>query len=85
MGFFVSPDGRPPVDTLALQSFKEPPSWTASFEDDLPSLGFWSSRRERLSDLPGDALAEAAATTESEDAGSLLRVQQVAVDFVSVL
>jgi hypothetical protein len=36
MGFYVSLDGKPPISTLALQSFKEPEDRLASFEDCRP-------------------------------------------------
>jgi hypothetical protein len=36
MGFHVSLDGKPPIQTLALQSFKEPEDWLASFENCRP-------------------------------------------------
>jgi hypothetical protein len=51
MGFITPPDGEPSIDVNALQSVKEPTSWTASFESVPPSVGFSSSRRVRLSDL----------------------------------
>jgi hypothetical protein len=55
MGFSTSLDGRPSIDVNALQSFKEPTSKAASFESVLPSLGFSSLRRKRLSDLSAAA------------------------------
>jgi hypothetical protein len=36
MGFHASLNGKPSIVTFALQSFKEPEDWLASFEDCRP-------------------------------------------------
>jgi hypothetical protein len=36
MGFHISLDGKPPIAMFALQSFKEPEAWSASFENNQP-------------------------------------------------